>query len=117
MLKDKDFFSFIRADVLFHHANKCKMPTIVGTLTLMSMINFVLCRNEHEKSCINSGTELSLLQSVLYLSLVPVLWLDPLFILHDSHSNRERSGSMVECLTRDRRAAGSSLTGVIALCP
>ena len=30
---------------------------------------------------------------------------------------RERSGSVVECLTRDRRAAGSSLTGVTALCP
>ena len=28
---------------------------------------------------------------------------------------RERNGSVVECLTRDRRAAGSSLTGVIAL--
>ena len=30
---------------------------------------------------------------------------------------RERSGSVVECLTRDRGAAGSSLTGVTALCP
>ena len=30
---------------------------------------------------------------------------------------RERSGSVVECLTRDRWAAGSSLTGVTALCP
>ena len=29
----------------------------------------------------------------------------------------ERSGSVVECLTRDRRAAGSSLTGVTVLCP
>ena len=29
--------------------------------------------------------------------------------------NGERSGSVVECLTRDRRAAGSSLTGVTAL--
>ena len=29
----------------------------------------------------------------------------------------ERSGSVVECLPRDRRAAGSSLTGVTALCP
>ena len=29
----------------------------------------------------------------------------------------ERSGSVVYCLTRDRRAAGSSLTGVTALCP
>ena len=28
---------------------------------------------------------------------------------------RECSGSVVECLTRDRRAAGSSLTGVTAL--
>ena len=30
---------------------------------------------------------------------------------------RERSGSVVECLTLDWRAAGSSLTGVTALCP
>ena len=30
-------------------------------------------------------------------------------------SMRERSGSVVECLTRDRRATGSSLTGVTAL--
>ena len=29
----------------------------------------------------------------------------------------ERSGSVVECLTRDRGAAGSSLNGVTALCP
>ena len=29
--------------------------------------------------------------------------------------SRERSGSVVECLTRDRRVAGSSLTGVTAL--
>ena len=35
--------------------------------------------------------------------------------LHGFH--RERSGSVVECLTRDQRAAGSSLTGVTALCP
>ena len=30
-------------------------------------------------------------------------------------SLRERSGSVIECLTRDRRAAGLSLTGVTAL--
>ena len=29
--------------------------------------------------------------------------------------DREGSGSVVECLTRDRGAAGSSLTGVTAL--
>ena len=43
------------------------------------------------------------------------------FIRHDHiHLDRivnERSGSVVECLTRDRGAAGSSLTGVTALCP
>ena len=32
-----------------------------------------------------------------------------------SYLSWERSGSVVECLTRDRRAAGSSLTGVTAL--
>ena len=31
------------------------------------------------------------------------------------HSSRERSGSVVECLTRDRGAAGSSLTCVVSL--
>ena len=30
-------------------------------------------------------------------------------------AKRERSGSVVECLTRDRGDAGSSLTGVTAL--
>ena len=33
----------------------------------------------------------------------------------DGRQRRERSVSVVECLTRDRRAAGSSLTGVSAL--
>ena len=39
---------------------------------------------------------------------------------HDvfSHmTDREPSGSVVECLTQDRRAGGSSLTCVTALCP
>ena len=35
------------------------------------------------------------------------------FYLHMSH--RERSGSVAKCLTRDRGAAGSSLTGITAL--
>ena len=33
------------------------MPTIVGILTFMSMINFVLNWVEHEKSFITSGTD------------------------------------------------------------
>ena len=35
--------------------------------------------------------------------------------VHFSRGLWERSGSVVECLTRDRTAAGSSLTGVTAL--
>ena len=31
--------------------------------------------------------------------------------------NREHRGSVVKCLTRDRGAAGLSLTGVLVLCP
>ena len=36
---------------------------------------------------------------------------------HLSYKTWERSGSVVECLTQDRRAVGSSLTGVTVLCP
>ena len=35
----------------------------------------------------------------------------------DNDIEWERSGSVVECLTRDRGVAGSSLTGVTVLCP
>ena len=35
----------------------------------------------------------------------------------DTQILRERSGSVVECLTRDRAAAGSYLIGVTAWCP
>ena len=35
--------------------------------------------------------------------------------LNFKHIQGERSGSVVECLTRDERAAGSSLTGITAL--
>ena len=37
------------------------------------------------------------------------------FYMPNSTHRRERSGSVVEYLTRDREAAGSSLTGVTAL--
>ena len=33
------------------------------------------------------------------------------------HSLQKRSDSVVECLTQDQGFAGSSLTGVTALCP
>ena len=37
-----------------------KMQTIVGILTFMSILNFMLSRVEHEKSFITSGPGLSL---------------------------------------------------------
>ena len=62
--------------------------------------------------------------------LVRTLFWRPAFIILDimiklnSHLSykhlspiRERSGSVVECLTQDQGAAGLSLTGVTALCP
>ena len=68
--------------------------------TISHMYGGVLYRLFHisvEESCIDYFTYLwrSLVQTILHM--------------------RERSGSVVECLTRDRRVAGSSLTGVTAL--
>ena len=39
------------------------------------------------------------------------------FVSEQQRRRREHSGSVVECLTRDGGAAGSSLTGVTVLCP
>ena len=36
---------------------------------------------------------------------------------HTTDQPRERSGSVVECLTQDRGTVGSRLTDVTALCP
>ena len=45
------------SDVGFIMLINVKMPTIVGILTFMSRINFMLSRVEHEKSCITSRTD------------------------------------------------------------
>ena len=42
MLKNKDNLSFRCSDVVFIMLINIKMPTIVGILTFMSMINFML---------------------------------------------------------------------------
>ena len=59
---------------------------------------------------------------------IQAIWVSPLFANHGWMHKQwglislyymywERSDSVVECLTRDRGAAGSSLTGFTALCP
>ena len=59
--------------------------------------------------------------NVLWLFLT-VLWicLQSVIVVYPDHAhffigNRERSGSVVECLTQDQGVAGSSLTGVTVL--
>ena len=47
--------AFNPSDVVFILLINVKMPTIVGTLTFMSMINSVLSRVEHEKGFITWG--------------------------------------------------------------
>ena len=50
----------------------------------------------------------------LFDNIVAVLMIKKVFIQVPA---LERSGSVVECLTRDREVACSSLTGGTALCP
>ena len=45
----KKFLALSFSDVVFIMLINVKMPTIVGILTFMSRINFVLSRVEHEK--------------------------------------------------------------------
>ena len=56
-------------------------------------------------------SQISLMQ--LNPKLLEVSEIPRIYLVH--RKLRERSGSVVECLTRDRGAAGLSLTGVTAL--
>ena len=51
----KKFIALSLSDVIFIMLINVKMPTIVGILTFISMINFMLSWVEHEKSFITSG--------------------------------------------------------------
>ena len=58
----KNFLALSLSDVLFITLINVKMPTIVGILTFMSRINFVLSRVEHEKEFTTSRPGLSTIQ-------------------------------------------------------
>ena len=76
-----------------------------GKVTLGNNNTKVACATVHQNRIELVATDNSIKQSKCLITL---------FVI--THSEiRERSGSVVECLTRDRRAAGSSLTGVTAL--
>ena len=51
----KKFLALSLSDVVFIMLINVKMPTIVGILTFMSRINFVLSCVEYEKCFITSG--------------------------------------------------------------
>ena len=66
LLKNKLFFAFKLSDVVFIMLINVKMPTIVGILTFMSKINFMLSSFVHEKSFITTEPEqLFVLQSMV----------------------------------------------------
>ena len=85
-----------------------KMPTIVDVFKLITRSNGIFCCSAHDiSSFVHTG--LSGYVKLAYLSYTAYV---EVIILSRM---RERSGSVVECLTGDRRAAGSSLTGVTGL--
>ena len=59
ILTKKKFVALSLSDVVFIMLINVKMPTIVGILTFMSRINFVLSWVEHGKSFITSGLDQS----------------------------------------------------------
>ena len=68
-----------------------------------------------EKYCCSFTTLICQL-IVQFKNIVICLMLNKIYCVKLYHIlDREHSGIVVECLTRDQRAAGSSLTGVIAL--
>ena len=116
------------------------MPTFVGILRYMTNTNAIVCCSEddvvylfslvcmghmpfvtgltnmsqwplhQEAKCHFVTWKLSL---HVFSSLLPLSKMQITYRLHGV--SRERSGSVVECLTRDRRAAGSSLTALWSL--
>ena len=60
----KKFLALSLSDVVFIMLINVKMPTIVGILTFMSRINFMLSLVEHGKSFITSGLNLNTVYEV-----------------------------------------------------
>ena len=87
------------------NANSQKCSTALRVVRWVIIIEKVACATVHQNRIELVATDNSIKQSKCLITL---------FVI--THSEiRQRSGSVVECLTRDRRAAGSSLIGVTAL--
>ena len=66
----KKFLGLSLSDVVFIMLIHVKMPTIVGILTFMSRINFVLSWVECEKSFITSGPDVCSFSSCVFTALL-----------------------------------------------
>ena len=97
MLKNR-LLTFNLSDDVFIMLINVKMSTIVSILTFMSMINFMLSSVEQEKSFTTLGPG--------------IYWIQDLQLHVIIKQVREHCGSVVEWLTGDRGAVGSSHTGV-----
>ena len=69
----KKLIALSLSDVVFIMLINVKMPTIVGILTFMSRINFMLSWVEHEQSFITSGQERQNVGPDLHLNLLTVI--------------------------------------------
>ena len=66
-LKNKDLFALILSDVVFIMLINVKMATIVGILTFMSMIQFILRRVEHDENVYLKPLKMQLVQVYFFL--------------------------------------------------
>ena len=64
----KNFRALIRLDIVFIMLINVKMPTVVGILTFMGRINFMLSCVEHGKSYITSGPVVRPIIKVLFIA-------------------------------------------------
>ena len=67
------------------------------------------------KSCLKTHAQPS--SETRHLNFSMCGYPSPYVLCKQESLNQECSGSVVECLTRDRGAAGSSFTSITALCP
>ena len=81
----KKFLALSLSDVVFILLINAKMPTIVGILTFMSRINFMLSLVEYEKGFITSGPEVKLWVDILTLKILSLRHEEKL----DDHSEEQ----------------------------
>ena len=90
----------VKTHIVENHMSrpKCHLPNLFFFITISSSGSFLISIS-HSSPSSSSSSSGSNDSAAIY------------------KQNGERSDSVVECMTRDRGAAGSSLTCITALCP